>query len=322
MALAGGCEFLTASYFPSYLSSAVASRDMSDLVGDSDDINFYLELVPGLGGELLFLGIQKPGMPSEIAILDESLDLRKHFTEPALAASLGAAYAGGRLGNMTTVDISGQYVVGNFVFDPTTLLPILDLQQAGGGIAADGAGFADPISIWHYVISTNGSDLEIWERDNFWNDTPLADPYLIPLAPPGSDYYEALLAYPITDDPLFSTLLVFLSGGDLIVGAALAGAWPTFPGLAGSLLEDPASFVYQRIPNVRDDQVWLTADGLVIGTNDNEYELRDIENLPKVKASQRFDDTYRQTVTYSLDGEFYYLLDHVTKRLYKLATWW
>jgi hypothetical protein len=348
--LSNGCRIISASFFPDYLSLVVESIDLDSgglkgLISDPEETETDLSVLNnGFTGDLLFLVVRKPGEPEQLVVF--ATDPLTPLTEPPttrgkLEAAAGLLPGEGQFGRLRMVDADGNYVIGNFVF-PSSFSPVLEIYNRLNlsPFNSDDVGFAikpgNPAG-WdagNYVLRSN-PNMGDWYLDlayftpgvtgfTTWDgaiDDQMVNAHKLTTAST-SDLRVEGAYYSAEADAVFLAMRRFKQIRVVFLESGVAPPPP--PGdhfFTAPFLSDILDYPYFEIDNVAEGAFHLTADGVVIRTEDGVWErYRDqtglTDSLRAPHDTGWFDDAF------SPGGDYYYLVDEQARRLYKMRTWW
>jgi hypothetical protein len=293
---------LSMSPFPGYLSQAVASVDMRDevepFIGDDGrywwaDI-FVIEKSPDIEG--VFLVVHKDFGGQWVYAFDTSLDLKdKYYMDDHSELHL--------------VDNNGNFVVGNIAFDPVTLTSLGPIDTNAGG---------------RFTFSDGTDNMEL---DSYYSDVDAKSVLTVrygnwPLPwPPNAEAtirsYEKLWLRGLGYDSERGLVYLFLFSEDgryLKVVETSIGDYPT---LTSDILD-----YYTSSPPIDDVEEYYfdyTRKGFIGATRQRGYyKLFNLQGDVLKQFNLGIDDD--RGFDFDISGEYYYVFDKDTYRLYKAKT--
>jgi hypothetical protein len=301
---------LSLSPFPGYLSQAVASVDMREEVesflGNDYDHWWYDVFVLedySSGAQGVFLVVQKNTGGQWVYAFNTSLELKdKAFRSDYSDTHLLDQYIA-----------PSRFIVGNIAFDPASLASIGEVWTNAGRFAFSNGSYNfglhsyyDGISIFEYVLEIR-----------YFGGWPLDDANKYARIIRIGDNLELRgLGYdPVAD---MTYLFFYRWESERLRVAAIPGA--TFnpaPGVADDILN-----IYPASPDIdfrRGEYFQYTRKGLIGEANQRGFFVR--FNLAGDKVQQFYvgvDD--HQGIDFDINGEYYYVFDRNTFRLYKAKT--
>jgi hypothetical protein len=327
------CDLFVAVFsmspFPGYLSQAVASvymgHDIEKFLGDDyADWQSEVYVLRNSTSEYVFLRVQRNPGGQIVYAFDTSLNMEVSETVSEQ----------NRL-HLVEAD-TGDFVVGRVIFsgDPLTAsspYPASNIDAWGKQMFAH--------SMNNYILWSDfdGSDSHLWaiRYNTGWGETGNAstvietgaDRRLVGLGyePDTANFGDPVLGAGITPVYLFihgrsddggreeRFLYIVRSDADAYTGSLVAAP-------ADLITGSPAGYVSEKIDNMDDEfPVFYTRKGIVAGTDRRgTFQLLKL-NGQKIKSFY-ITKNDRVSMDFDIDGEYYYLFDEQTMRLYKAAT--
>ena len=294
--LLSGCSFLALSPFPSFLSEAEHSQDLSGKLADGDG-DISMKAVRNQNGEYLIL-VQMPfsGALPRAIIMDSDLNVKAVITDQLV-------------GRVVCVAPDGEFIIGQTVVHTDFTLNIAN-TPLGSYDAYQNRAISNGTNV--YVLYANSSDQLAHDTSTLLMWDPGAG-YSIPsIDGSGSpDYYLQTAA---ADKAAGYGYFVFELYGTLTAVQV--------PLLSVASLTSPliASYPAVTVTNVDNGRVSVTREGVVYRDYDDMIRLKDFSG--NIVAEQRERGMWNYLETYNVEGTHRYLFDRDKQMVFQAGVWW
>jgi len=297
--------------FPTTLSREEAVLDLDAKLADLGvtgefEVNWMKFLAsPATGKELIFLKVTTYSESPRLMVLD------------AADLSLVKAIQNQFIGDLLFVDMDGYFATGNETdgarFNPLTL-ELFDTNPPA--LAYGYQGFTESATSWIFTYTSATNLLNYQPMSTDWTVGGLVQKIVHPTIGGlnlQTSYYEG------------SRLQLFFSS--MYDGPSYIASFPSIASLlaafgSSSIFEDPSAVII-TIPSGDDQSGWLTRNGAIILTHENDTRLVRYESdSGKELDSFTLNDTEDTRFNFSPDGKKWLMYNGRTGKLHLLRTWW
>jgi len=310
-----GCQFLGTDMFPTTLSREEAVFDLDSKLADLGVTGEYeikrmqFHTSPPTGKNYIFIQTENFSMDRRLLILDaEDLSVVNSTSEPTIAYALGIDDQGTLCSSINTIEIQR--------YNPETLTAAALKPSMAPNIPTEaflGSDSTSSFLVWFNSISFG------LQHDAFASGVATASvnwdfqlaATVIPNMQLRSLYYES------------SEIRMLFSSNDN--GQAYIIAYPGKTALAAATfpIMDDLNATVTLIPSGDDQSGWLTRNGAIILTHENDTRLVRYESdSGKELDSFKLNDTEDTRFTFSADGTKWLMYNGLTGKLHLLRTWW
>ena len=299
--------------------------DLSAYLTGGEGESASLEALDVGDGDRLFLTVRHPGSPSRVLILDEELNVLADHDEDALRVLFGGS---GGVGRMVMADALSNYVVGNYVLDRSTLVPLLCTSLVVGMTPNDWAGVGKRVPpaappfrnrlLW-VDNSVSPRALRLENRDENWSDVGPDSADLAPASWGEFRVVRVVRTYP--PDPEYYILALSWQDKAVVLFLSVAELSSGFPALVTTILEQPTDYPFWVVEKAQEGSAQFTARGIVVRSRDGERLLYTYGGSLEESWSPA-EEEGEIVEAYAPDGGRFYMVDRDRKVLHKLRTWW
>ena len=310
------CRFLGSDMFPSTLSRKEAVLDLGSklatlgVTGAYEVTSMKFLSSPATGKEYIFVRISAYFKPSWLIVLDAA-DLE-------VIEAIQNSY----IGDVLFVDMDGYFVTGNesgsVRIGSATLDTVTSIHPpAPPPIPYGRKAFTEGTSSWLVWYDSMEGNLHYFSYDPDWNPG-MADASALDSTPHADLSLKALY----TEGAAIRLFLAssYMGGAYVVSFSDAAEFISSFS--ASDIFASPGT-IHVSIPAGDDGSGWLTRDGAIILTHDDETRLVRYESdSGKELDSLSLDDTEDTRFDFSPDGKKWLLYDGANGTLHLLRTWW